>query len=154
MNYPADSHVHRSLKNLGNFRPSDIRVLAILEACGCNSKSMSIIKTSLFTISEWLLIGGQGSEEILKHALLWSEELIALDLKSFDGTLELFPAFTRLALVLGRCCLDYSLFKVILVMANSTGIEEDKILEIVENAFTFIMSLRIAALPDLQFLMT
>jgi len=101
---------------------------------------LSLLKSSVIIIAEWLLIGGEGSHEISEYGLKWIKATILLDFKVVDCFSEVLPVFTRLAFVLGRKCLDYELMKEILKIADELKIVEES-LDIVKSSLISLVSL-------------
>jgi len=80
------------------------------------------MQSSCVIFSEWLAVGGSGSNEIADSAIAWCK---IFENQEAETQKELMPAFTRLAIQLCKTVQDFSLLHHILVCCNETANEDE-----------------------------
>jgi hypothetical protein len=91
-----------------------------------HATAVSLMQSSCVIFSEWLAVGGSGSNEIAESAVKWCK-IFENSGQRDETQKELLPAFTRLAMQLCKTVQDFSLLKHLLVSCNEvvdTGSDE------------------------------
>jgi hypothetical protein len=106
--------------------------------------AVSLMHTSCIIFSEWLAVGGSGSNEIAASAAKWCK--IFENHEHRDETQkELLPAFTRLAMQLCKTVQDFSLLKHLLTSCNEV-VDSDE-MPPVRKALSSLLSIRGSLAP-------
>lgn len=94
------------------------------ESCLLQARAfaVSLMQSSCVIFSEWLAVGGSGSNEIAESAVAWCK---IFESQGDDTQKELLPAFTRLAIQLCKTVQDFTLLKQLVICCNETCDEEE-----------------------------
>jgi len=90
-----------------------------------NSFAISLMQSCVFLFSEWLAVGGSGSEEIAAAATSWTKIFTTDAPEGSDPYKLLVPAFCRLALCLCKTAENFALLEK-LILSISEEIDENE----------------------------
>ena len=99
-----------------------------------------LLRSALYIFSEWAVIEGQDVSEIVEHALKWVN-VMQHEFVDFDPTVELLPAFSHLARIVGKISSEYRLIRQVIFLSKDLN-PEDRIFGILKKTFSSILSPR------------
>jgi len=99
--------------------------------------AVSLMQSSCVIFSEWLAVGGPGSQQIAKSAAKWST---IFQNDGGETQEELLPAFTRLAIQLCKTAQNFSLLKQLLICCHES--EDGDEMPAMRKTMTSLLSTR------------
>jgi len=112
---------------------------------------VTLIKSALAVFGEWLALGGQGADEIVKSVKDWAA-VFDCNFTDIDAKRELFPAYCRFGAIVASNHSNYDLLKDILSTINfeeNTGYEE-----CIEGAIKHLLSKKLTQSKNMNELVT
>ncbi len=103
-----------------------------------HSMIISLIKTTLFIFSDWIMVGGKGFNDIIQHVMEW-QCIFDCKLRCINTELELFPSYCRFSTIVANSTKQFDLFKIVLKIGGTLG-RESEATRCINEAVSFLVS--------------
>jgi len=85
--------------------------------------AVHLVRSALVLFSEWIVLGGSGSDKIAEHAKAWSK-IFSCSFSNIDIPAEIFPSYCRLCTIIASYSLDFSLVEDAIQIAQEFNEDE------------------------------